>query len=153
MSTKPLTISLDPALWDDDAVARLVKQGHTIFASPNFNADVIIGRNTWRIPASVPFSEVYNHIDMIIKQMRILLYADVAPSKSSSRGAAAKPKKVAVRKQPPATQDQGVGGTVVATNRVVAPEQLDCFGNGGLDLTPVKAPRKKKGIPDGNEGC
>ena len=157
MSTKPLRIAISAELWNEEAISRLIQQGHTIFQYPTMEpTDVIIGRSAWRIPGSIPLDEVYTHIDMIIKQIRILLYADTPPPKPSSRGTATKPKKATARKPRalPATTLSGVpvqGGTT-GEGRPAGDNQLTLFGTGGLDYTPVKPVRKQKGITDGNRG-
>ena len=152
MSTKPLRIAISAELWNEEAISRLIQQGHTVFQYPTMEpTDVIIGRSAWRIPGSIPLDEVYTHIDMIIKQIRILLYADTPPPKPSSRGTTAKPKKVTARKShalPAATLSgvpvqEGTSGE----GRSAGVTQLALFGTGGLDIHPLKE-RKKKG-PDG----
>lgn len=101
MKPQDLEIVLGSELWDPELVAQLAAKGYTVKSMETTPQQVVISREAWRIPKTITQVELREHIDMILKQTRLLKH-EAAPSESTPERAAAKPK--APRKRKPAAK-------------------------------------------------
>jgi hypothetical protein len=78
MVKKSYTVHLGKGLWSDALVAGLVRLGHHVVCLEDGPDDVYISQHAWRIPQGIAQMKMTEHIEMVMKQVRILEYANQA---------------------------------------------------------------------------
>lgn len=78
-SKTPFNIYLSGELWDESTVAGLNRLGHKVTVLTDGPDDIYISRHAWRIPEGIAQHKVTDHIEMILKQKRLLTHENQNP--------------------------------------------------------------------------
>lgn len=100
-----MKVLLGSELWEESLVAGLTRLGHKVTLLDTDDPDlVIISRRAWRIPKDIGQAKVTEHVEMILKQIRLLQHEDHTKGQQPERVAEkvpAKPvRKRAAKKKP-----------------------------------------------------
>ena len=79
MTKTPFNIFLSGELWDEATVAGLNRLGHKVTVLTDGPDDIYISRHAWRIPEGIASHKVTEHIEMILKQKRLLTHENQNP--------------------------------------------------------------------------
>jgi len=110
----PMKVLLGSELWEESLVAGLTRLGHSVTLLNTDDPDlVIISRRAWRIPKDIGQAKVVEHVEMIMKQVRLLQHEDQTKGQQPEGTAAEVPDKP-VRKRAAKKKSGGSTGSVQA---------------------------------------
>lgn len=72
MADTPFHIFLSAGLWNEDLVAGLNRRGYQVTLLNDEQGQIYISRHAWRIPAGIAQNKITEHIETILKQMKVL---------------------------------------------------------------------------------
>lgn len=108
----PMKVLLGSELWEESLVAGLTRLGHKVTLIDTDDPDiVIISRRAWRIPKDIGQAKVTEHVEMIMKQVRLLQHEDQTKGQQSEGSATEilpKPVRKRVAKKKPGGSPAGV---------------------------------------------
>lgn len=105
----PMHVVLGSELWEESLVAGLTRLGHKVTLFDMDDPDLVfISRRAWRIPKDIGQAKIVEHVEMIMKQVRLLQHEDQAKGEQPETAAPASKKPVA-RKRTPKKNTGGSG--------------------------------------------
>jgi hypothetical protein len=112
----PMKVLLGSELWEESLVAGLSRLGHSVTLLDTDDPDlVIISRRAWRIPKDISQVKVVEHVEMVMKQVRLLQHEDQTKGQQPEGTAPEVPKKPARKRATKKNIGGGGASTPIVT--------------------------------------